>query len=71
MGDGVSSWRCWRYIILIMKYKIKNLTYSVLRILINNRDIRFEPRKYSYTNIINEDILRLEKKGFIKVKEVK
>ena len=52
-----------------MKYRIKNLTYSVLRVIINNKDVRLEPRKNSFIDEINEDVIKLEKKGLIKVKK--
>lgn len=53
------------------KYRIKNLTYSVLRVMIGNTELRLRPRKYTYSDIINQDLKNLEKNGFIKIRPVK
>jgi hypothetical protein len=53
------------------KYRIKNLTYSVLRVMVGTTEIRLKPRKYTYSDVINHDLKKLEKEGFIKIRLVK
>ena len=50
-----------------MKYKIKNMTFSPLRI----NDIRIIPKKIFIINEINQDLIMLEEKGLIKIKKIK
>ena len=54
-----------------MKYKIKNLTYSPLRIILDGSDLRLTSRKNIILDKINNDILQLEKKKMIKVMRIK
>jgi hypothetical protein len=54
-----------------MKYRIRNLTYSPLRVVIDGKDIRFNPRKYTILDKIDEGVLSLVKKGLIKIREIK
>lgn len=54
-----------------MKYRIKNLTFSVLRVMIGTSELRLKPRKYTYSNVVNYDLKKLEKDGFIKIRPVK
>tara|TARA_Y100000310_G_C20634450_1_gene790428 strand:- start:876 stop:1040 length:165 start_codon:yes stop_codon:yes gene_type:complete len=54
-----------------MIFKIKNMTYSPLRVMVGNTEINFFARKYTFINEINEDLLKLEKKGFIRIRKVK
>jgi hypothetical protein len=51
-------------------YKIKNLTYSPLRVMIGNTEITFRSRKYTYIKEKNIDLIRLEKRGLIKIRKV-
>ena len=52
-------------------YKIKNMTFSPLRILIDGVDTRFQPRNNTFIEKINEDVLQLEKQKLIKIREIK
>jgi hypothetical protein len=52
-------------------YKIKNMTFSPLRIVMNGEDVRLLPRNYTYLEKINSDIRQLERQKLIKIREVK
>jgi len=52
--------------------KIKNLTYQPIRIAIRNTECRVPPRGYLLLEEeINDTMVRLEKKGLLRVKEVR
>jgi hypothetical protein len=52
-------------------FKIKNLTYSPLRIIMDGKDVRLLPRNNTLLDKINDDILILEKKKLIKIMKAK
>jgi len=54
-----------------MQYRIKNLTFSTLRLLIDGVDIRLTPRKNTFLKSISLELIAMEKKGFVKIKQVK
>lgn len=51
--------------------KIKNLTFSTIRVMIKNSEIRINPRESVIIDSLNEDILGLEKKGLLKVRNLR
>ena len=51
--------------------KIKNLTFSPIRIMIKNSEIRINPRGNIILENLNEDILKLERKGLIKIRNLR
>lgn len=53
-----------------MKYRIKNMTFSPLRIIMNGIDIRLTPRKNTFLEKINEDLLLLERQKLIRIKKM-
>ena len=52
-------------------YRIKNLTFSVIRIIMNGIDVRLSPRKNTFLVEINNDLRQLEKQNLIRIKEIK
>lgn len=51
--------------------KIKNLTFSPLRIMVKNIEKRIDPREFIIVEELNEGIIKLVKKGLLKVQEYK
>ena len=52
-------------------YRIKNMTFSPLRIIIDGSDVRLFPREYTILPKITQDLLNLEKQKLIKIRETK
>ena len=52
-------------------YRIKNMTYSPLRIIIDGSDVRLSSKKYTILNKISDDLILLEKKKLIKIRQIK
>ena len=52
-------------------YIIKNLTFSPLRIIMDGSDVRLLPRKNTALLKINQDLINLERKKLIKIRETK
>ena len=54
-----------------MRYKIKNMTYSPLRVVMDGKDVRLDARKYTFLDTIDDSILTLERKKLIKIRQIK
>ena len=47
------------------------MTYSPIRMIIDNKDVRLMPRSYTILDKIDEGIALLVNKGLVKVREIK
>jgi hypothetical protein len=53
-----------------MNYRIKNMTYQPVRLVINNKSERLLKRRSIVSNTLTDQMINLNKKGIIQVKEI-
>ena len=54
-----------------MRWKTKNLTFQPIRLMIGNGQIRIPPRKTLIFDEYNDQMKEIERRGMIKIRQIK